>query len=299
MIPGGLAVLMFALLGLILVQPVRLMVTGDRAAGIVVGVDSSVQGSGAVERMAFVYETPLVEFVTSSGERVRVSGREDRAPHPLRPGASVAVAYDTSSPESAQLLVLSECQPVEAGMILGFFSLVILACGAAISIQGNPERVQALSRAFRLDLLALRFAAYVFMPLVIVLCAGASCHLARAALDLRAAGTRRAGVVVGSRTSCTDMQDLKQACGRFPTSTYHDASGTSYTIGGSTAYPLSRLTTGDAVEIIYPAGRPRAGHQNTWVNLWLTPIFFGCFALRLVVALRPTLTLLRDRRRDQ
>jgi hypothetical protein len=64
---------------------------------------------------------------------------------------------------------------------------------------------------------------------------------------------------------------------------YEDVSGTAYTIRSSTVTWLSRLKTGDVVEVIYPPRRPGEGILNTWGELYPPPLFFGFMTLAFLV----------------
>lgn len=109
MLSGIVLVLLFAV-GAILKNPTRLLVTGAQARGVVVGMarDSALQ-------------SPMVEFVTSTGERVSVTGRLYSGSPSLGVGDAVTVAYDPSHPRDAQLLLWKELTAV--GLILGFMAL--------------------------------------------------------------------------------------------------------------------------------------------------------------------------------
>ena len=63
-------------------------------------------------------------------------------------------------------------------------------------------------------------------------------------------------------------------------------SGDTHTIRGSLAWPLSRLSTGDMVEVIYPARQPKQGVLNVWYEFWPAPVFFAAMTLAFLALLR-------------
>lgn len=65
--------LLIFLSGYIMHNSVRILITGKRAQGIVVGLDSSSRST--TDTMKAPTLSPLVEFVTSEGEHIKVSGR--------------------------------------------------------------------------------------------------------------------------------------------------------------------------------------------------------------------------------
>lgn len=58
--------------------------------------------------------------------------------------------------------------------------------------------------------------------------------------------------------------------------TYEDSTGSTHTIRHTTAWPLTRLRVGDAVEIIYLARRPEKGIVNSSIELFFPPRYSAC-----------------------
>jgi hypothetical protein len=71
-------------------DPVRLLITGERARGVVVGMDVRARPDSVG---ADTLRAPLVEFVTPTGERVTVRGRAYSARPSAHEGDAVTVAY--------------------------------------------------------------------------------------------------------------------------------------------------------------------------------------------------------------
>lgn len=114
-IVSGVVLLLLFAVGAILKNPVRLLITGERTEGIVVGMAKS--GS---------LQAPIFEFVTSTGERVSAEGRSYSAWNSARVGDTFTVAYDPSHPKNAQLLSLGQFPLGIAGILLGFAAFIIL-----------------------------------------------------------------------------------------------------------------------------------------------------------------------------
>ncbi|MFH0989284.1 MAG: DUF3592 domain-containing protein [bacterium] len=272
--------LLFAV-GAILQNPVRLLITGKRAEGIVVGMATSPGSSGEDSVQA-----PLVEFVTSTGERVRVSGREYDASPSAHVGDAITVAYDPSYPKDAQLLLLKEF--VIVGVILGFIAFIILLWISGILISGNS----ALDDPFHLlpviishlRLNPVRFPVLFLLSIVIPVCGIGTYVFSKRALDLRFNGIKTVGRVIGYQTKRNSDDMLTSD---YPEIAYEDVSGTQHTIlGSSSSGPLSSpLKTGDVVEVIYLVRHPNEAMVNTWDELYLYPLFFGFMEIAFLVLL--------------
>lgn len=139
-IGGILSVVVLGLIlltGLILQNSVRLLITGNRAVGVVVGTDTSSRFS--VTSTEAPLKALTVEFSISTGDRIRVSGRSYSSSLSVPLGDVVTVAYNPSSPRNAQLLLWSEFPLVPAGFILGFIGVIILMWMAGIVMSGDSK----------------------------------------------------------------------------------------------------------------------------------------------------------------
>jgi Protein of unknown function (DUF3592) len=246
---------------------------------------SNSPGEGALQ-------SPLVEFVTSTGERVRVSGRLYSASPSARVGDAVTVAYSRSNPRNAQLLLLKEFPLGPAGFVLGLTGFVLLIWIGCILIDpaypGDPfHLLPAVISHFRLTP---RFALFSVLSLCIPACGLGTYVFSRQALDLRSNGIKAVGHVIGFERENSRLNDGSTASGVFPMIAYKDASGTAHTIRRSTAWPLSRLKTGDLVEVIYLARHPDKGIVDTWDDLYLVPLILGSFTLAFLVWFRLVLS---------
>lgn len=265
----------------ILWNPVRLLITGERAEGVVVGMATS-PGSEGQDSL----QSPVVEFVPSTGEQVKVSGRSYSASPSTRVGDAVTVAYDPLHPQDAQLLLMSEFSA--AGFILGFTVLIILLWISGILISGNStlddpfHLLPGLISHLRLN--PVRFPVLFLLSVAIPVCGIGTYVFSKRALDLRFNGIKAVGRVIGYQTkeNSDDMTSVD-----FPEIAYEDVSGTAHTFLGSSTSGLlaSPLKTGDVVEVIYPAHRPDKGVVNTWDELYLHPLFFGLMTLAFLVLL--------------
>jgi Protein of unknown function (DUF3592) len=271
---SGIVLLLLFFVGAILANPVRLLITGEKAEGVVVGMAES--GS---------LQAPIFEFVTSTGSRVSVKGRSYSAWNSAQVGDAVTIAYAPSYPRDAQLLVLSEF--CAAGFMLGFTGLVLLSWISFILVLKDPaygdpfQILPAVISHFRLN--PVRFPLFFMLSVIIPSCGGATYFLFNDAQDLRSYGIKAAGHVIGSQRESSRLSDGSSASGVFPMIAYEDASGTAYTIRRSLARPLSRLQTGEIVEVIYPARHPGKGVVNVWDELYLVPLFFGSMTLAFLV----------------
>lgn len=286
----ALTLVVFALLwatGTVLKDPVRLLITGERARGVVVGV---ARVAGAAQQDSL--ESPVVEFVTSSGERVRVASRMSAAAKSAQSGTEVMLAYDRSNPEDAQLLMWREFIP--GAVMLGFLTFVVLLWMSAVMLTGDRRLDDALhilpAIVARLRLNPVRFPLFFVLACVIPTCVLGTYVTSRRAIDLHVAGLRTTGWVVGLQWTSTRTNDRTLARGDFAMIAYRDKSGEEHIIRRTLAKPVSRLVTGDEVEVLYPARHPARGVVNTWDEFYLMPMFFGLLTIAFLVLLRGLLS---------
>jgi hypothetical protein len=277
---SAIVLLLLFVVGWILSNSVRLLITGKRAEGIVVGMATSPGSSGQDS-----LQSPMVEFVSSTGEQIRASGRSYSASPSTRVGDAVTVAYDPLHPQDAQLLLLSEFSG--AGFILGFIALIILLWISGILLSGDStlddpfHLLSAVISHFRLD--PVRFPVIFLLSVVVPVCGIGTYVHAKDALELRSHGIKTVGHVVGSQVESSDLKDGSTASGEHLIIEYQDASGTAHTIRRSLVTWLSRQKVGDEVEVISPVHHPERGVVNTWDEIYPPAIFFGFMTLAFLV----------------
>lgn len=280
----GIVLLLLFAIAAILKDPVRLLITGERARGVVVGMDVRARPDSDG---ADTLRAPLVEFVTPTGERVTVRGRAYSARPSAHEGDAVTVAYSPSQPQDARLLSFGELGVV--GVLLGFVGFVTLLWISAILVSKDPNfgdpfhLLPAFIDRVRLD--PVRFPVLFVLAAAIPASGLATYVLARRALDLRAHGVTAVGRVIDLRRETSELNDNTTSTGVYPMIAYVDPAGIEHVIRGSLAKPLSRLRTGDVVEVVYLARSPDRGVVNAWYELYPAPLFFGFTALTLLVLL--------------
>jgi len=282
---SSVVLLLLFFLSMILKDPVRLSITGKRAKGIVVAM-AKVEGAEHDTLRA-----PVVEFVTSTGERASATSRELVGWSLSHLGDKVTVLYNPSNPSDAHLVMLNEYRGV--GFILGFIAIIILMWTTAIVSSGVStfdDPFHLLPRLIaHFHLSPVRFPILFILSLVIPVCGIGTYWTYQSATNLRANGNKTVGHVIGSEWNSSTMSDGSKATGLFPMIAFEDASGKSHTIRRSLAKPLSRLQAGDEVEVIYLTGQPDQGVVNTWDEFWPPPLFFGLMFIAFVIAFRLTL----------
>jgi len=281
-------VLLFLFLtGYIMQNSVRLLITGKRAQGIVVGMDSSSLSTSEPGKAPLL--SPLVEFVTSDGKRIRVSGRSWGSKPSARVGDAVKVAYSPSNPKNAQFLLWEEFPLGPAGMLLGFAVVIILMWMGGILISNDStlddpfHLLPAVIAHFHLN--PVRFPILFILSFAIPVCVFGTYWTSHRAIDMLTNGIKTVGYVTGSERVYSRSNDGTMGSGVFPKITFVDTSGKWHDIHGSSAKPLSRLKTGDKVEVIYLAKNPNQGVVNTWYEFWIPPIFFGFVMVAMLVLL--------------
>jgi len=273
--------------GYIMRNSVRLLITGKRAQGIVVEIYKSTRIIDGPEKTPML--TPIVEFSTSEGKHIRVRGRSYSLTPTSQIGDPIKVAYSKSNPENAQLLLWKEFPLGPAGMLLGFAVVLVLIWIAGILISGDSSMddplhlLPALIAHFHLN--PVRFPMIFMLSIVIPVSVLGTYLTTYRAINMLHNGIKTTGYVTGAERVYSETNDGTTGSGVFPMITYKDASGTSYNIHGSTAKPLSRLKTGDQVEVIYLADNPNKGVVNTWSEFWIPPLFFGFVMVALLFLL--------------
>lgn len=179
---------------------------------------------------------------------------------------------------------------IASATVLGFTAFVLLIWTSVILIAGDPaygDPLGLLPGAIqRLHLDPARFPILIVLSVVIPSCGLAAWSLSKRAIDMRTHGIRVGGRVTESRWASARLHGGGTAGGMFPMIAYDDASGASHTIRGSLAWPLSRLSDGDVVEVIYFAREPGRGVLNAWYELWPLPLFFAVMLLAFLGLLR-------------
>jgi hypothetical protein len=275
----GFILLLLWFLGMMLKDPVRLCIKGKRAVGIVVAMTKVEDSQHDTVR------APVVEFVTSTGERARARSRQLIGWSLSRLGDKVTVLYNPSDPSDAHLVMLNEYRGV--GFVLGFIAFVIFLWTSVIVISGDStfdDPFHLLPKLIaRFHLSPVRFPILFILSSAIPACGIGTYWTYRSATNLRTNGIKTVGHVVGSEWNSSTMNDHSKATGLFPMITFEDASGASHTIRRSLAKPLSRLQAGEEVEVIYPTGQPDLGVVNTWDEFWPPTLFFGLLFIAFII----------------
>jgi Protein of unknown function (DUF3592) len=289
---SGIVLLLLVVAGAILHTPIRLLLAGTRTEGVVVGMDTTSRFSSGPGKGPM--QSPVVEFVTVTGERIRAKGKSYSTSPSERVGDEVTVAYSASNPHNVQFLSMSEFPLVPAGMVLGFAAFIVLLWISGILVSGDEAMGDPLHilttviARFRLN--PFRFPILFMLSVVIPLCGGAAYVLSRQTFDIRSNGITVTGHVVGWQSKSSHFNDNTTSNGIYPMVSYEDVSGATHTIRRSLAKPWSRLQTGDAVQVLYPVRHPNRGIVDTWDELYLSPVFFGFVTIAFLVLLRLVLS---------
>ncbi|RPI06986.1 MAG: DUF3592 domain-containing protein [Ignavibacteriae bacterium] len=277
--------LLLFLTGYLLQNSVHLLIAGKRAHGIVVGMESSSRFNSEPGRAPMF--SPMVEFVTSDGELIRVSGRSYTSAPSARVGDDLTVAYSKSNPRNALLLTWEDFPIGPASVLLGFVVVLILMWMGGILISNDPtlddpfHLLPTVIAHFHLN--PVRFPVLLILFFAIPSCVLGTYWTYNITADLRSNGMKVTGYVTAIERGYSKSNNGTIESGMFPMIDFEDSSGTPHTIRRSLAKPLSRLKAGDKVEVIYLAGKPDQGRVNTWDEFWPSPIFFGFSTFALLV----------------
>jgi hypothetical protein len=260
-------------------NPIRLLITGKRARGIVVGMDES------NEKVS-----PMVEFVTSTGETIKFHGRLYSISPSCGVGDRVPVAYNEDVPRNAQILLWKEFPIMLVGIVLGFIAFILLVWISCIMVSGEEKYndpfnfLPYLISHFHLN--PFRFPILFLLSIVIPSCGIGSFVFTKQAINMRTNGIKVIGQVTDLESSSSRLGSGGVGRGVHPMVTFKDRSGGSHTIQRAATTVVSRLKSGDNVEVIYLPEFPDQGVVNTWDELWLIPLFFGLMTFAFLFLLR-------------
>ncbi|PWA05899.1 DUF3592 domain-containing protein [Flavobacterium psychrotolerans] len=106
---------------LILLSPVKLLITGHRTEGTVIGMTPvTALSNNRYSEEANPLLTPQIEFYTLTGEKITVDGRSAVTLPSIHVGDSVKLVYDMSNPKDTQILSWEELPLIPAGVVFGF-----------------------------------------------------------------------------------------------------------------------------------------------------------------------------------
>jgi len=277
--------LLLFLTGYIMHNSVGLLLTGERAQGVVVGMDSTSISTGESEKVPKL--SLLVEFVTKEGRKIRVSGRSWESKPTASIGDVVKVIYSKSNPKNAQFLLWREFPLMPAAVLLGFVILIIMMWIAGILITGDSSiddplhLLPGVISHFHMN--PVRFPVLLILFFAIPTCIMGTYWTYKSSTDLLSKGIKVVGYVTGYERVYSKSNDGTRGSGVFPMIVYKDTSGTSHIIRRSLAKPLSRLKAGDSTEVIYLADKPDLGRVKTWDEFWPAPLFFGFCMIAFLV----------------
>lgn len=167
-----LVILLAYLIGLILYNPVLLLISGKRADALVIGMEKKTNVLEYPEDSLLV--VPRVEFVTAIGEKISVTGRTYSKQPSVNIGETVTIAYSKTNPQNTQILTFGEFPLFPAGMVLGFMLFIILIWVSSILISGESNLsdpfhfLPILIARFKLN--PTRFPVYFLLAIVIPAC---------------------------------------------------------------------------------------------------------------------------------
>ncbi|MDB4908434.1 MAG: hypothetical protein JWO05_3218 [Gemmatimonadetes bacterium] len=279
---SGVVLALFVMACAVVKGPIRLILTGVHAPAVVVGMAKS---AGAADQDSLL--SPVFEFITATGDRVKGQSRTFAPTPSAQVGDSVAIVYDAAAPADTQLLAWGELRFFV--FMLAFIAFVLTTWMAAMLVSGDHSLDDPLGilprvgRRLRLD--PFRFPVLFILSLVIPACGVGTYVLVNRAIELRADGLGALGRVVTLEQRGSRSGNGSISPGTFAFVTYQDRSGAAHTIRRSAAWPLSRLGVGDAVRVLYPPRHPALGVVDSWDELYLVPSFFGLMALAFCILL--------------
>ena len=281
---SAIVLLLLYIMAMMMENPVRLLIKGKKTTGIVVDIQK--RNDSLV--------TPVVQFVTLNGEKVRVTGHSASSTSSKEIGEKISLLYDPAEPHITQFLSWAELSGILA--MLGFIAFVlgIWISGILLAPElGLDDPLHILSTVIaHLKLSPTRFPLYFMLPLAIFACGlGAYIHYSTLH-ELKTNGIKVIGIVTGSFYESSKLSDGSTAGGTFNTITFTDLSGKEYTIKESRVKSISPLNEGDSVEVIYSQVKPQGGMINRWDELYIP---FGFFAFCFLAFVTFSILLLKGK----
>lgn len=271
---------------LILLSPVKLLITGHRTKGTVVSL-VSVPASNRNSETDSLY-TPQVEFYTLTGTKVTTKGSASVAYPSTHVGDSVTLVYNRSNPQDNQILSWTQLPLIPAGVVFGFALLILAIWISCILGEGDHTFDDPLGllpwMISHFQLNPVRFPILFILSLVIPTCIIGTYTLTKDGIDLRAHGIKVIGHV-DEQDDTFGALEIYNKKGGIVYVTFEDKTGATISIKTALHRPYSRLKPGDTVEVIYPVNKPDSAVVNVWHEIFLVPAFFGFFTLMMFIVL--------------
>lgn len=275
----------------ILMSPVKLLLTGNRTEATVVGLAS--EASSVKGADADLLYTPIVEYYTLGGEKVTTQGSSYTPTSPFKVGDKTTVVYSPTNLKGAQILSWTELPLIPAGVFFAFFLFTLLIWISWILIDGTGNFNDPLGLLPKLiahfHINPVRFPILFILSLALPCCIISSYVLTKEGIDLQAHGIRAVGHVDEDDHTFAGLEYLNKSKGKSDSGrvyvTFEDSKGETVTILRSLRRPLCRLAAGEAVEVIYPANRPNAAVVDTWDEIFLAPTVWGFFVVMFLIVL--------------
>lgn len=273
---------------IILLSPIKLLITGHRTEGNVVGMTPVIALDRNRDSEANPLLTPQVEFYTLTGEKVTVEGKSAAIFQIIHVGDSVKLVYDKSNPKDTQILSWEELPIIPAGAFFGFALLTLMIWISFILVDGNHTYDDPLGllpwMISHFHLNPVRFPLLFILSLALPGCIMATYVLTKEGIDLRAHGIKVIGHV-DEQNDTFGALEIYNKKGGIVYVTFEDKTGATISIKTSLHRPYSRLKPGDTVEVIYPVNKPHSAVVNVWHEIFLVPAFFGFFTLMMFIVL--------------
>ena len=286
-----LELLFLTIIIVILMSPVKLLLTGNRTEATVVGLASDT--SSVRDNDANLLYTPIVEYYTLSGEKITAQGSNYTAASPFKVGDKTTVVYSPTNLKGAQIISWTELPLIPAGVFFAFFLFTLLIWISWILIDGTGNFNDPLGLLPKLiahfHLNPVRFPILFILSLALPVCVISSYVLTKQGIDLHAHGIRAVGHVDEDNGSFSGLEVLNKRNGKSDSGrvyvTFEDSKGETVTILRSLRRPLCRLQAGEAVQVIYPANRPHAAVVDTWDEIFFAATVWGFFVVMFLIVL--------------
>lgn len=276
---------------LILMSPVKLLLTGNRTEATVVGLAS--EASSVRDTNSDLLYTPIVEYYILSGEKITSKGSFYTATSPFKVGDKTSVVYSPTNLKGAQILSWTELPLIPAGTFFAFFIFTLLIWISWILIDGTGNFNDPLGLLPKLiahfHLNPARFPIFFILSLALPCCVISSYVLTKQGLDLHAHGIKAVGHVLADDDNFAGLEYLNKKNGKSDSGrvyvTFEGSKGETVTILRSLRRPLCRLQAGEAVQVIYPANRSQAAVVDTWDEIFFAPTVWGFFVVMFLIVL--------------
>lgn len=265
----------------LLINPVMLIIAGNRVEATVIGITEKTLISKNNRQQ--IHQTPTFEFYTTTGDKITVEGKINHAAIIPRIGDIITLAYRRSKPTQAKVVSWTEVPLIPFGILISAVSIVVVCWASLILISRQNALDDPLHLfsflIFRYQLTPIRLPALFMLAALTFGSLLYSFTLAHKVFLLNTKGTRTIGTVLSNTNNPKFLNYTNTFSRYFVYISFNAGSDLNLIVRRSLIKPFTRLKEGDKIGIIHPQRQPHKCFVNVWDELYLNPAIFLLFAV--------------------